>query len=712
MVSRSYRIGVESGLSWAYAAMTVLFASSWLVVGVADGDEVGPGLRVAIAAYVALAAIEVWRGARLRLSALDVAATTVVSVLVQAAWALDEHSPFGPGQRTMVTVAVVFGAIMFTASARRMIAPMIAVGAQVAADSVRMDPVTAIADLWPVAAAGIAIWACVPAMREAARRADVAADDQERSAREAAAQAGTRRARLEVQGILHDDVVAALRAVSLTEVSESEACHAASGAVSAIQRSPVAADDLVARDLAQLVGDLAPVPGTVTTFRPGEAMIVPGFVALAVAAATGEVLRNIARHARAGHVQVTLDRDGDGFTLLVVDDGIGFQVATAMSRSHGLRYSVIHRLQDVGGRAEVTSAPGRGTTVRLAWQPVAEAPAPEPNRAERMAAALEDVRRPLAAVCLSYLVMTGVFAIRYTVDGSVPAWTLAWFAGLCAITLALLARADTGLSGRSVTAALGYGVGGAVASLFVLPVTSLHDYSSWPLGATTALLAVVVIVRPSWEAAAGLAIQQGAIVVAALAGRFGADPWTTQIAAVTPAALSTVEPVILGLVVGQAVLRLGDVVTRSNATLRAATAAESALRAREAIHQHRLSDLNEEILPFLLDIATGSTTSTCPGIRDRARTLEHGARDELHLPGVLDAPTRELLRRARDGGCVVTIQSTSSDIESGELVRGLLAAALTAGSPPHELVLSIEDSSPARGSTSSPFPATASAPRA
>lgn len=41
----------------------------------------------------------------------------------------------------------------------------------------------------------------------------------------------------------------------------------------------------------------------------------------------------------------------------------------------------------------------------------------------------------------------------------------------------------------------------------------------------------------------------------------------------------------------------------------------------------------------------------------------------LHIPGVLDATSRSLLRRTRDTGCIITIQSGIADSNSPELVR-------------------------------------------
>ncbi|MGV8908717.1 MAG: ATP-binding protein [Propionicimonas sp.] len=689
MGSRSYRIGVESGLSWAYAALTFGFATTWVVTAVPARGQIGPGLWAALAAYVVLTGFGGWRAARLRLGHWDVTAMAVVAVALQMAWTRELEVVIAPGQRCMVTTAVVVGAVTFAASGRRVVLVVTAVSAQLLADWVGVGLLTALGGMWPVAAAGIAIVVCVPVLREAAGRADAAADELQRVSVKAAGQGAQQQARRDIQGVLHDDVVPALRAVSLPEVTQSEARQAAKGAVAAIERSPAASDDRAPCDLTRFVRDLDPVPGTVTTIQSAEDLSVAGDIARAVTAAAAEVLRNIARHAHASHVRVVLEEDGDGFVLTIEDDGVGFRPAAAMSRSHGLRYSVVRRMEDVGGRADVTSAPGRGTTVRLAWQSVFTDLRRELTRPERVAAGIDDVRRPLAAVCLPYLAMSGGFAIWYTIDGQLPGWLLVWFAGLCMLTLTLLARAHTELSGAMVSAALGYGVAGTIISLSVLPPGALHHYSSWSLGAIAPLLALVAVVRPIWEAGAALFVTQMTIAVAALAGLSGQGQWTDQLAAVAPTGLSTVTPVVLGLVIGQAVLRLGDVVTLANNDRSMRAAAESARGARDSVHQRRLVDLNEEILPFLRGVADAVVTSGRADVREHARMLEHAARDELHIPGVLDPTARELLRRARAGGCVVTIQTGGADIQSPALVRDVLVAALASGAPPRELVLSL-----------------------
>jgi signal transduction histidine kinase len=79
-----------------------------------------------------------------------------------------------------------------------------------------------------------------------------------------------------------------------------------------------------------------------------------------------EALQNALRHAEAARVVVRLQTDG----VEVSDDGIGFEPSRAELRARHLGLtSMEERARDLGGRLEVDSTPGRGTTVRLELAP-------------------------------------------------------------------------------------------------------------------------------------------------------------------------------------------------------------------------------------------------------------------------------------------------------------------------------------------------------
>ena len=80
-----------------------------------------------------------------------------------------------------------------------------------------------------------------------------------------------------------------------------------------------------------------------------------------------ELLFNIVKHAGVQDARVTLQANGDGFTVTVSDDGRGFDL-TALSRKGNSRFglrSVNERLQLFGGHSDIDSQPGLGTRVAL-----------------------------------------------------------------------------------------------------------------------------------------------------------------------------------------------------------------------------------------------------------------------------------------------------------------------------------------------------------
>jgi signal transduction histidine kinase len=78
-----------------------------------------------------------------------------------------------------------------------------------------------------------------------------------------------------------------------------------------------------------------------------------------------EALANVARHAAARSVTVTLRFEDDTVRLRVADDGHGFDPAAARPGHYGLR-NMHERAERSGGTLTVTSAPGQGTAVELA----------------------------------------------------------------------------------------------------------------------------------------------------------------------------------------------------------------------------------------------------------------------------------------------------------------------------------------------------------
>lgn len=97
----------------------------------------------------------------------------------------------------------------------------------------------------------------------------------------------------------------------------------------------------------------------------------PPEVGAAVAATVAEALSNVARHAGVSTATVTVAVGGPGLRVTVADRGRGFTPLEAPPDRLGVRYSIMDRMADVGGLADLDSAPGRGTTITVQWSPTA-----------------------------------------------------------------------------------------------------------------------------------------------------------------------------------------------------------------------------------------------------------------------------------------------------------------------------------------------------
>ena len=120
--------------------------------------------------------------------------------------------------------------------------------------------------------------------------------------------------------------------------------------------------DVALRKQAEL---LDRVHGSAVRFNGGP---VPRLIAAAEEAAyriAQEALHNALRHGSPSTVEVTLDASGGTVRLEVADDGRGFDLGSAGAAGRLGLASMRDRARAAGGRLELRSSPGAGTTVRL-----------------------------------------------------------------------------------------------------------------------------------------------------------------------------------------------------------------------------------------------------------------------------------------------------------------------------------------------------------
>lgn len=95
---------------------------------------------------------------------------------------------------------------------------------------------------------------------------------------------------------------------------------------------------------------------------PGETLAMAPHTTLQVLRVAQEALTNVAKHARAARVVLTLSAGGGLVTLRIADDGVGIGAATASGR--GLR-NMQARAQQLGGTLAVARGDAGGTVVTL-----------------------------------------------------------------------------------------------------------------------------------------------------------------------------------------------------------------------------------------------------------------------------------------------------------------------------------------------------------
>ncbi len=355
-----------------------------------------PPVRVTLLApaVAVLTAWSVWYAVRAlqhgigpALVAGDVALTTVAAVAIPWLVALEVL----PGEGSWIAVLASTTVInaQATAPARWSIpAALLVIAGYVGGAVAAGNPVEARAHAATLLAQAACTAMMTAVMRRRIGRADAAFAHCQRLARGAVVARTAREAERRQNRDLHDTVLATLTMIGLGAVSgpsdalrERCAADLRTLATLADARATPAAGTVALDDRLRTV--LARTPElTLRRFQLGascaaprpeavaatlEPCAVPAEVADALADSAAAALANVARHAPDASAVLRLTRIADTVVVEVTDDGPGFEPATVPAHRYGLRESIHGRMSTVGGRAEVTSAPGAGTRVRLEW---------------------------------------------------------------------------------------------------------------------------------------------------------------------------------------------------------------------------------------------------------------------------------------------------------------------------------------------------------
>jgi signal transduction histidine kinase len=183
---------------------------------------------------------------------------------------------------------------------------------------------------------------------------------------------------------LHDGLVPALASLSIRLHTVGKHLEREEHRLAGEIKELAALAQASSRDIRRLIHDLRPVAldelGLVPALREHLAQCqrehglaselaadvpkrLPPAVETALFRIVQEAVNNVLRHAQAQHVRVALIRVDNQVRLDVTDDGQGFDAQLPRpGRQIGL-WSMRERVEQLGGKFEVSSAPGQGTTV-------------------------------------------------------------------------------------------------------------------------------------------------------------------------------------------------------------------------------------------------------------------------------------------------------------------------------------------------------------
>ncbi len=131
---------------------------------------------------------------------------------------------------------------------------------------------------------------------------------------------------------------------------------------------PSALTDTDLGDLLHLLGNaLSGRINIPVKVKVAQEIILPTEIQVAFYRISQEALNNIAKHAKASHVDVELKHEGTAIELLIRDNGRGFDSEQTISGHYGLGM-MRERAEAAGARLFITSQPGHGTELVMQWK--------------------------------------------------------------------------------------------------------------------------------------------------------------------------------------------------------------------------------------------------------------------------------------------------------------------------------------------------------
>jgi hypothetical protein len=369
-----------------------------------------------------------------------------------------------------------------------------------------------------------------------------------------------------------------------------------------------------------------------------------------------EILTNVSRHSGQRHVSITGSASPTHATIVFADSGRGFMPAVEAFRS-GLR-SVRSRMEAVGGRAVIESAPGRGTRVTLAWDAHLD-----PG---------QDSRTTWSLRTFAPLMSLGVVAVLLNVSLGAPQWLAARsvpvaIAGILAIGGATASASLVDSGSRWLAATVSAFVVVPIILAANTPAGAGPDWRYWYLGALTpGIGALGYRYRPYVAATAGAAaaIAVGAVDVWAGRGFWGSFLGPMPVLVMTATA---------GQVLRSALDRAWDTVMAASLSARQWRLQQVADEERIREARYRTGAISDVALPLLREIST--TEEVTAPRQGEYLLVEAAVRDTLTAPGLMNPELAQVVTAARTRGVQVDIVATDASAGGPAVVSAAAAGA-------------------------------------
>lgn len=311
---------------------------------------------------------------------------SLVFLLEIAAWPLVAADPAAVAESRpwlwfLCTVATATAAIAFStwiAAGYLVLVPLIYGVVRVLPSGGEKSAASALLDVSYAIILGGAVLLIITLLRQASAAVDIAQSTALDRYAHAVRQHATELERVQVDAIVHDSVLTTLLSAARAntpeamELATTMARNAIGHLKDAAAASPdddavIGLDQLAERVLAAIASLSAPFE---VRSRQLDDRPIPVQSAEAVYSAAVQAMVNSLQHAGEGTLRRWVEISGideGGIKVEVGDRGVGFAVDSVPVGRLGLRVSIVERVAKAGGRVDVVSALGAGTTVSICW---------------------------------------------------------------------------------------------------------------------------------------------------------------------------------------------------------------------------------------------------------------------------------------------------------------------------------------------------------